>query len=162
MEKNRPEPLYKLKGEPEHFVTGRLPSGAQWLMSVVHPHLVAVEFDAQGNYVRAHARAMPCDAGRSPGEQVPDDWMRGWAALNAWASETGLARTTIAVKQFSLPEYDLRIQELPPVWQELLESSGGPDEEAREEIENWKKADLFVLVWGNDYEIDQAGNVVST
>ncbi len=122
---------------------------------------VAVEFDPYGNYVRTLTRGISEEA-LSSDKSALTRWQNYWDELDLWAAELGLTQDVIAVKKFSFPELDLRIQDLPPIWQEMVDNGEEIDEQTKEEITSWQEWNYFVLVWGQDYDIDEEGEVVST
>ncbi len=165
METDIAERRYRIQSEPGYYYAGYLSNGQQLLMSIgairsVHD-FVAVEFDPQGNYVRTLTKAIS-QATLSCSTDDPAWWNNYWDELDLWAEELGLEHGTIAVKKFSFPDQDLRIQHLPPIWQEMLDKGEEFDEQDREAIAFWQEANLFVLIWGQDFEINEDGELVST
>jgi len=158
--------IYRIQSEPCHFYTGHLKDGTSVFMSVFYPNLVAVLFDTEGRLIKPVIRdisQMTQAAFRKAVEEK--QWHlfhQDWEELDDWASELGLIDGVIAVQKFSLPEFNLRIQDLPSIYQELLNSGEELDEDTKEQIQYWQEELDYVLVWGNEYDMNSAGEVVST
>jgi hypothetical protein len=57
------------------------------------------------------------------------------------------------------------IEDYPWHFHEILTDSTSDDEERadiRESMELWEKEGQFVLLWGNDYWLDESGAVISS
>jgi len=89
-----------------------------------------------------------------------------WDELDKWATEIGLTRDVITVKQFSLPELYMEIKNLPDFYEAVLNGADDFDEEEHEalleDIQQWRNDGDFVFVWGNELWMNQAGEIEST
>ena len=158
--------LYRLQSESGHFYAGYLPDGTQVFMTVAYPNLLAVLFDPGGRYLKLLIRELSPETQAGLKLAYTDEaWSRfngDWEELDRWAAELGFTQGVIAVQKFSLPEHDLSIVDLPPVYQEILDNCDEVDEEMKEQIRDWQEVNDYVLILGNDYDIDFEGKVVST
>lgn len=164
------ERLYCIQSEPGHFYAGHLKDGTQAFIGIDYPSLILVEFDAEGNYLKIITKEISQESlsaiKESLSEPVSESmWLKytkDWDELDEWANELGFTKGVITVKKFCLPEYEICIQDLPTEYQEMLDSDEEIDEETLEEIREWQKGNEFILVWGQDYYMNEAGEVVST
>lgn len=155
--------LYYLRSEPCHFSAGRLKDGTQVFLSTDYSRLFAVLFDAQGTYLQALVR----EVSQETQTAVQDDfmnkgWSKCWDELDRWAAELGFIEGMIALRKFSLPEFEFGIRDLPEVYQELVDSGRELDEDDKEGILSWQEVNDYVLLWGNEYDIGREGEVIST
>ncbi|MES2462139.1 MAG: hypothetical protein V4671_16260 [Armatimonadota bacterium] len=89
-------------------------------------------------------------------------WEEDWKKLNRWAAKLGVVGAVITVKRFSLPEQELEIRDLPEHLQEILDNEEELSDDKKEELQYWRERRDYVLIWGNDYHVNQQGFVVST
>lgn len=166
MEKTTSPKVYRVKSLPEHFSTGILKNGTQVLMGVDFPNLLVVMFAQDGKYLKALVREISQEAQiavrTATAENGWDMYDRDWDELDLWAKELGFKEGTISIQKFCLPEYELCIRDIPEIYQEILDSGGELDEDAQEHLQYWKEGNDYVLIWGDEYDIDSNGEVVST
>lgn len=166
MKKTTPPKIYRLRSLPEHFSTGFLENGTQVLMGVDFPNLLMVMFDHEGKYLKALVREISQEAQIAVrAANAENGWYmydRDWKELELWAMELGFTQGTISIQKFCLPEYELCIRDIPGIYQEILDDGGELDEDAKEHLQYWKEVNDYVLVLGQEYDIDCDGEVVST
>lgn len=158
--------LYKIESEPGHFYAGHLDNGNQLLMRVDISDLIGVQFDASGNFINVLSKRISQETLTNRQEAiVKSKWSAfhgDWDELDRWVTELGLKKGVITIKKLSLPEQDLRIVDIPEIYQEIIDSGNKLDEETLESIQYWQEENDFVLVWSQDYDMDKDGRVVST
>ena len=72
------------------------------------------------------------------------------------------------MREFHLPDDSLAVYRLPGHYQDFLDNPSAPyfDQEMRqaypESIARWRKEGRFVLEWGNDYWLDNSGEVTDS
>jgi hypothetical protein len=179
MKSMSPAKQYHLQSEPGHFYTGHLRDGTQAFMSLDYQKLVAVLFDAEGTYLKSLVREISKETQNGlelfftvkRGGAVNYDgdeavFNKVWEELDRWAEDLGFVKGVISVQKFSLPEFEFWIQDLPSIYQEILQetldSGGDMEEDIQEDIRDWQEVNDYVLVWGQEYDINREGEVVST
>ncbi len=125
-------------------------------------NLVAVKFDMAGNYLNILKKDFSEDTLVAAENSQWSGWDTYLHALDDWAEELDLEKGVIAVKKLSLPEIELRIVDIPFYYQQMVENGEDLDEEILENIEYWREVNDFVLVWGQDFDMDKDGKIVST
>ena len=148
------------------FYVGHLKDGTQAFMSIDFPNLIAVLFNHEGKYLAS----MTKELSQQTQDFIKDVFARkiwdfsakDWDELDQWADELGFIQGKISVQKFCLPEYELRIQDLPEVYQDIFDSGCELDEEIKEQIREWQATNDYVLIWGKEYDIDHEGEVIST
>jgi hypothetical protein len=166
---------YPIQPEQRYFDVGMTGAGRQVLMGLYCPDLVAIFFDASGDLISHEARHLEFLQHSSvivDGE--PIEGMVGFydiyderipPRISAWQEELEFRPATIRVKQFFLDELGIGIEDYPSHFGEILDDLGASDEEkadVRESMELWDADGQFVLYWGNDYWLDDSGEVVSS
>jgi hypothetical protein len=172
----QPERLYPIKPDEGHFFyAGIIPGEQQVLMGLFCPDLVAFCFDAAGNLLCVHSRPLPflrrsdvlVDGQSIEGLVRPYDIYdeRIPQQLDAWQRELQFQPQTIRVKKFSLPELGIRIEDYPDYFDEVF-ADPRADQEEKDHVRafqrEWEAARQFVLWWGNDYWLDDTGEVVAS
>ncbi len=145
--------LYKLQdGIP--FRAGHLRDGNQVLLSRFGSDAIDIRFSRNGEFLGYDRHAV------GPETDVPD------SAIDAVLNRVGITPGVIRVRAFVLPEYGIEIRDMPEYLQEFLDASEDfPAERAshlKEAVADWVRSGSFVLVWGEDYEINADGEVEST
>jgi hypothetical protein len=163
MEQGR-ERRYAIQSHDDYdLYTGLTPNNEQVLMGLSCPNLVAFHFDLEGNLLRSSQRPVPFFQGVTPPYHIYDE--RILPLIEAWKKEMGLRPATIEVKKFFSLEHYIGIEDYPSHFHEILSDPAVGDEEkahVRESMELWDKDGQFVLLWGNDYWLDESGEVVSS
>lgn len=163
MEQNH-ERRYAIQSHDGYFFyTGFAPNDEQVLMGLFCPNLVAFYFDLEGSLLRCSQRPVPFFQGVAPPYHIYDE--RIPPLIEAWQKEMGLRLATIKVKKFFSQEHFIGIEDYPSHFHEILSDPTADDEEkadVHESMELWDKDGQFVLLWGNDYWLDESGNVVSS
>jgi hypothetical protein len=146
--------IYRIK-DSLYFRTGRLPDGRQVLVGRQGEEGVIVVFSADGALLGTETERI----GAGPLD-IPDP------ALDAVFDRVQARPMAIQVREFSVPERSIRVQDLPDY---LLEFVHAPDSFAPAErdhlsgaIEQWEKRGQFVLIWHEDYEMTAEGDIEST
>lgn len=145
------------------FYTGVTPNSEQVLMGLFCPNLLAFYFDLEGNLLRINKRPVPFFQSVNPPYHIYDE--RIPALIEVWEKAIGLQHATINVKKFFSHEYYIGIEDYPAHFAEILSDPASDDEEkadVRESMRLWDKDGQFVLLWGNDYWLDDSGDVVSS
>ncbi len=144
------------------FYTGRTPDNGQVLMGLLCPDLVAFHFDLDGKLLRSGRRPVPFFQGVTAydiyDERIPP-------LIEAWQKEMRLRPATIKVKKFFSEEHGIGVEDYPSHFHEILSDPDADEEEkadVRESMESWDEDGQFVLLWGNDYWLDESGEVVSS
>lgn len=166
MERISSKRLYNIQNDAVYFHTGRVKNGNQVLMGVLMPELVMVEFDGDGNYLGITTREIPKQFLSVINDIYRIEGYIQSALIENWQDEIGLMPGTISVKKFFLPDRWIGIQDLPDHFQEILDQPEVYDEEFRREIQDemkqWLDSGNFVFWWGNDYYLNQEGEVESS
>ena len=145
------------------FYTGLTPNDEQVLMGLFCPDLVAFYFDREGNLLRTDRRPVPFFQGVTPPYNIYDK--RIPPLIKAWQKEIGFRSATIQVKKFFSHKPYIGIEDYPAHFQEILSDPDADEEEkadVRDSMVSWDKDGQFVLQWGNDYWLDESGEVVSS
>jgi hypothetical protein len=145
------------------FYAGVTPEGKQVLMGLACPNLIAFTFDAEGNLLEVDQRPLRFFQGVTPPYDIYDK--RILPHLDAWKMEMRFEPTTIEVKKFFSTERYIGIEDYPSHFNEILNDPGESDEEkrdVRDSMKLWDQDGQFVLLWGNDYWLDESGKVVSS
>lgn len=164
-----------IRSEQGDFDAGMTGDGRQVLMGLDCPDLVAIFFDAAGDLIRHEARHLEF-LQRSglivDGEPIEGavgyydiDDERILHRIVAWQEELQFRSTTIRVKRFFLDELGIGIEDYPSHFGEILVDPGASDEEKRDlrdSMRLWDADGQFVLHWGNDYWLDDSGEVTSS
>jgi hypothetical protein len=149
--------------EPYGFWTGLTPGNKQVLMGLLCPNLVAFFFDAGGTLLAVEQRPLALFQGVAPPYDIYDERIPGEVA--SWQSEMGLRPAPIKVKKFFTQEPYAGIEDYPDHFGEVLsdpEAGRAEKEDVCESMRLWDKDGQFVLQWGNDYWLDDTGEVVSS
>ncbi len=157
------ERLYAIKPDAGYFFAGVTADGAQVLMGLFCPNLVAFRFDREGNLFGSEQRPVPFFQGVTPPYDIYDGRIQ--PMIEAWKQDMGFRPAAIRVRKFWSAEHYIGIEDYPSHFQEILSDPAADEEEkadVRESIELWDKDGQFVLQWGNDYWLDRAGRVVSS
>ena len=150
------------------FYTGVRPNNEQVLMGLFCANLlVAFHYDLEGNLLRIDQRPIPLFQGVKPpyDKRIPlliEEWQ---TAMGLWQTAMGLQCSTIKVKKFFSHELHIGIEDYPSHFHEILSdpaSDDGEKADVRESMELWDKDGQFVLLWENDYWLDESGEVVSS
>jgi hypothetical protein len=167
--------LYAIQPVQGYFDVGMTGDGRQVLMGLSCPDLVAVFFDPAGDLLGVERRQMDflqCGGvlvDGKPIEGAVGDYniydRRIPPRLLAWQDEVDFRPATIRVKRFFIPELGIEIEDYPEHFGEILDDPNSSDEEkadVRDSMETWDADGQFVLYWGNDYWLDDTGEVVSS
>ena len=132
-------------------------------MGLLCPNLVAFHFDCEGTLLRVEEREVSFFYGVMPPYKICDE--RIPPLIDAWKAEHGFRPSTIRVKQFFSVKHGAGIEEYPTHFTEILEDPASDDVEKadiRASMESWDEDGNFVLYWGNDYWLNESGEVVSS
>jgi hypothetical protein len=157
------ERLYPIAPDESYFSAGITPDGEQVLMGLFCPDLIAFFFDSEGNVLRVENRPLDCLHEARPPYDIYDD--RIPKRIDAWKCELEFQQATIWIKKFFSEDLYIGIQDYPDHFEEILTDPEACEEEkddVRDSIQLWDKDGQFVLWWGNDYWLDDSGNVVSS
>jgi hypothetical protein len=157
------EQLYAIRPDEGYFFAGVTPGGAQVLMGLFCPNLVAFRFDREGNLLGSEQQPVPFFQGVAPPYDIYDQRIQ--PMIEGWKQEMGFRPATIRVRKFWSAEHYIGIEDYPSHFHEILSDPSADEEEkadVRESMERWDKDGQFVLQWGNDYWLDRAGRVVSS
>ncbi len=149
--------------ETYFFFAGRTHDKRQVLMGLLCPDLVAFFFDAGGNLLNVEHRPVSFFQGVTPPYDIFDE--RIPALIDEWQVEMGFQPSTIKVKKFFFQELYIGIEDYPSHFGEILSDPQASEEEKsdiRDSMRLWDEERQFVLQWGNDYWIDESGEVVSS
>jgi hypothetical protein len=146
--------LYPIK-DSQYFRTGQAPDGTQLLVAPFGDEVIALRFDGEGRLLGVETYASDPDSKDGADREV-----------ECIVREAGIKPGIIWVQKFTIPERELAICEMPDYLQEFADSpSSFPADRAvhlAKALEQWKAKQGFVLVWGEDYEMDNRGEVEST
>lgn len=156
--------LFPINSHPEYgFHAGTTADGRQVLMGLLCPNLVAHLFDGDGRFLGIQTRPLDFLTPSAAGiYNIYDKRIPG--CIEVWRGELGLTPGVIRVRSFSA-ESGVAIDEHPDHLDELLDDPDASDdekEEARESLRRWEEDREFVLYWGNDYWLDDKGEVTSS
>jgi len=132
-------------------------------MGLFCPILVAFFFDSEGNLLKVEQRPVGFFQGVTPPYNIYDE--RIPALIEGWQREMAFQPTTIKVKKFFLQTPYIGIEDYPSHFEEILSDPQECEEEKndiRDSMRLWDEAGQFVLLWGNDYWLDDSGEVVSS
>jgi hypothetical protein len=167
--------LYEIQPEQGYFDAGMTGDGRQVLMGLYCPDLVAIFFDASGALISHEARRL--EFLQRSGVIVDGEPIEGLVGyydiyderipprIVAWQEELEFRPATIRVKRFFLEELGIGIEHYPSHFGEILDDPGTSDEEkddVRDSMRHWDADGQFVLHWGNDYWLDDSGEVTSS
>lgn len=183
--------LFAIRSYGDDFYTGEARDGRRVLMGLLCPNLVAVFFDAGGEYVSCETQALTLPPARMdaigalrerdsgtesadgvrPGPfQIYDPAFRAPFDndLARLKRQIGFIERPIRVQQFHVNAHPAGIDLLPGY---LAEFKQDPAEVAKddedlnvlqESLDEWESAGNFVLWWGKDYWFGPDGQVLST
>lgn len=159
--------LYSIATNIPYFYTGHLADGTQTLMGVQLPHILMIEFDADGNYLKTSLKEFSEERQPTDAALVEADAENEFSAhIYGWQVELKVIPSTISVKRFYLPERFIGITDLPEHYQQVLDYPENFTEERLQElqgdIEAWRGSGEFVLDWDEDYYMSEKGEVEST
>ena len=172
--RNRPESyLYSIQPEQRHLLdAGVTADGTQVLIGLYCPDLVAIFFAGDGSLQEVRKRPLPFDAVSIFDERISTQ-------LGEWKKELTFRPRVISVKRFFVLEKTIPTPEnawhrdgigiveiSPPHFHAML---ANPDiyttedlEFVQKQIPEWWASGQFVLWWGNDYWLDNTGEIVSS
>ena len=181
---------YIITSYGDDICTGKTDDGRQVLMGLLCPELIAVFFDAAGDFLQVEPRALTQLPPRQGVVRVSWETTAGVQSLEgirpgpyqmydptfeetlardlaAWKREIGFQEAPITVREFFLDDHFLGIRRLPDHLQEFRNNPESvADIEERREMEDrireWESLDQFVLWWGKDYYLSRDGDVEST
>jgi hypothetical protein len=173
MQANAPEcprRLYAIKYEPDnYFFCGVAPSGDQVLMGLGEdPEVILLSFDRDGSFKACHRRQVPLAVPEHlpPGQKLMQEADQLTQAMEAWQAELGVRPADIAVRHFFIPELDIGTADMPGGYTRASERLAAlPEEQQRElerDIAEWKVENRYVLWWGKEYWMNEAGEVTDT
>jgi len=156
--------LYPIKSHEEYsFFTGFTLGNQQLLMGLLCPSMVAIRFDSDGNLLRIEERPVPFFQGVEPPYNIYDD--RIPSLIADWQKEMAFQPAAIKVKKFFSQVPYAEIEDYPNHLREALNdprASKVQQSEITESIRQWEVEGDFVLWLGNEYWLNNAGEVVST
>lgn len=167
--------LYPIRPGQGYFDAGMTGDGRQVLMGLYCPDLVAIFFDASGDLISREARHL--EFMRPSGVIVDGNPIEGMVRyydiyderipprIVAWQEELEFRPATIRVKRFFLGGPGIGIEDYPSHFGEILDDPSVSDEEkddVRDSMRLWDADGQFVLLWGNDYWLDDSGEVTSS
>jgi hypothetical protein len=145
------------------FHTGVTPENEQVLLGLFCPNLVAFRFDLEGNLLRTEQRPVPFFQGVTPPYRIYDE--RIPPLIEAWKKDMGFCPAAIKVKKFFSEEHSIGIEDYPSHFHEILADPDADEAEkadVRDSMELWDRDGQFVLQWGEDFWLDESGEVVSS
>jgi hypothetical protein len=156
--------LYPLRSHPTYgFYTGKLPSGQQLIVGCFYNAILAIFFDAEGQFLRSHRQQVIAST-RVPLDFTPEEAQQFQEALARYRHQMQFQETPIEVRAFFVE--GVGIDELPSHYQDFLEDPTifppSDHEDVRRDIERWIARGDFVFYWGNDYYCNRHGKVVSS
>jgi hypothetical protein len=166
---------YQIQPNQGYFDVGTTADGRQVLLGALCPHLVAVFFDSSGDLLAVQTRlleflkpsALIVDGKPLEGlvqtYDIADERIE--MHLHTWRQELGFQPRDIVVKKFFIAELELGIEDYPSHLEDVLSDPSASDEkkqEVRAAMQTWDTDGQFVLLWGNDYWLDQMGEVTSS
>ena len=164
-----PGRLYAIRYEPDnYFFCGVAPSGEQVLMGLGDGDLVLVSFNPDGTFLGCYRKRVPLDAPEqlTPGAKRVQQADQLMQAMEAWQAELGLTPADISVRHFFVPELDIGTADLPGGYTRASQRLHAlPSEERAElerDIDRWVAERRYVLWWGKEYWMNEAGEVTDT
>jgi hypothetical protein len=166
---------YPIQPGQGYFEAGTTGDGRQVLMGLLAPNLVAVFFDGSGVLIGHESRRL---AFLQPSGVIVDgEPIEGTlgscdifderipARITAWQQELPFRPATIRVRRFRLHELGVGIEDHPDHFGWILDDPQSSDEEkddVRDSMRLWEADGQFVLHWGDDYWLDDTGEVTSS
>lgn len=159
-----PDRLYSIQSHEGYgFYTGLTTSNEQVLIGLHCPNIVALRFDVDGNLLGTEQRPIPFLQRGEPPYNIYHELLP--QLIEEWKKEMQMSVATIKVKRFALDEYDVFVEDYPSHFQEILSDPDANDEEKEDILESiklWDEDGQFVLQWGNDFWLNDTGEVVSS
>jgi hypothetical protein len=158
---------YTLNPQERSFETGTA-EGSQVLLGLWFPYLVAVFFDSNGDLVSNEQRQLSSDAEALGRCSFHSKEFRHHVMLERalWENELHFVSGPISVKKFSLPYYELAIEDYPSFIREVLADPTNHSVEdakgAQDLLGIWEEVGQFVFYWTNDYWMNRDGEVVAS
>jgi hypothetical protein len=160
---------FSVQSCPGHgFYAGHLSPNRQALVTkCVYGFVVVFEFDDCGSYLKKTRVDLPK-------YMLKPGFMQGMYEVDQddiqefLQREIGFRLGVAHLREFHFPEELVELYRLPKVYQEFLVDPNGPafDDELRAclpgQIKAWLSAGRFVLVCGNDYWLNSAGEVTDS
>jgi hypothetical protein len=159
---------FLIQHEPDYyFSVGTCSDGRQALMGLLCPFLVTYFFDAHGSLLGSDYQPWNYPAPR----QSPDkpyhthdpQFKEAFAQQEKqWQEALGFQAGTIQIEAFWDEENYVGIRLLPDWLAEEPEED--PEERAfwEEQLANWQTSGMFVLWWGNNYNMNADGSIESS
>jgi hypothetical protein len=156
--------LYPIRSHEDYgFYAGVTPDNRQVLMGLLCPNIVVFLFNATGSLVETKQRRVHFFEGVTPPFDIYDG--RIPPMIDAWQTEMRLQPGIIKVKKFFSLDLSVVIEDYPSHFEAILsDPQEGEDAkiDIRDSIKSWDKEKQFVLIWGNDYWLNNSGEVVSS
>jgi hypothetical protein len=163
--------LFRIRNEGDSFFTGVCADSRQGIMGLLCPEVVAVFFDAEGNYLGCEARPWSKEAGDIAGNPPHNIFGVYFQALIAeqmeeWQTELRFRKATIRVKEFWVKGRPVGIEELPSHLRDIETAAWIANEEERQGLresrDRWLAEGNFVFWWAKDFFMSRKGEVEST
>jgi hypothetical protein len=138
-------------------------------MGLMHPFIVTVFFDVEGNCLGPEQRPLSESARTTGAAGIFDDFFDGffYGDLENWQEQLGFTDADIHFREFFLPQYDIGAESPARHWSRI--NDGLPpdhlactEEEIAEHIRSWKDSGMYSLWWGKQYDVDAKGDIVGT
>jgi hypothetical protein len=153
------EHRYPIKSHADYcFFAGTTTDNKQVLMGLFFPNLIAIFFDSDGKLMNIDKRSVEF----SP-LGIYDDRIE--AHIESWQEEMCFQPTTVRVQRFFAQEPYIGIEDYPSHFAEILADPEKCNEEKndiRESMRLWDEDGQFVLQWGNDYWLNDSGEIVAS
>ena len=150
---------YQIQSAAGHFEAGQTVHPEQVLVGIQLPHLVVLRFSTSGELQGLAAIPIPASAGAPTLDDAAE-------ALRHWKAEVDFRPATISIAAFLVPERCIGLGDLPEHYQEVLDHPGLFEVDRRIElladIDQWKERGDFVLLWDEEYYLNNAGELLSS
>jgi hypothetical protein len=153
---------YSLRSNEHYLIfTGVTPDNKQFVLGPDNPNLICLLFDARGRLVKVEHISL------ATSNHLLRDAYEGLVRSYLERLEAqGIALRPVNLERFSVPDDELGILDLPFHLRYDLEHADQLSESERAEcqqgIEEWTATGNYVLVWGNEFHVDEGGVIISS
>ena len=149
-----------------YWYAGHTRDGRQVLYGLLCPSLVAYFFSERGDLIDVQQQHLEfLEEGRNPGHVYDIYDPRIEPRREAWSRQLGIYSGTIRVRKFRDSNHGVEILDYPDCFDDALQRPNASSEvKARiaEFRRDWEQQRNFVLLWGEDYWMDEEGQIESS
>lgn len=137
---------YKLKNDPNYFLTGHLPDGRQIVAGVQLPDVTFLEFSKDGDFLRHYSEAIQVQS------EAHDHVV---AELKARLRSMHMKPNPVSMKPFYITGKFIGIKNFPDHLSSVSDGS-------KSGIAEWRKLKCYVFDFDEEYYISESGEVESS